>query len=58
VDESGIRIRKDADHYARLRINLVQLAPKRWTRPRAPSMSRRPSLSYDRLLIATAPGQP
>ncbi|WP_026852624.1 NAD(P)/FAD-dependent oxidoreductase [Geothrix fermentans] len=54
IDEAGTHIRKDADHYDRLRINLVQ------ARARAIDIANRTvdlgggrSLSFDRLLIAT-----
>jgi NAD(P)H-nitrite reductase large subunit len=54
IDEAGTYIRKDADHYRRLRINLVQArAQSVDTAARAVGIGNGRSLPYDRLLIAT-----
>jgi len=54
IDEAGTRIRKDADHYGRLRINLVQARAQAVnTAARAVELGSNGSLPYDRLLIAT-----
>ncbi len=54
IDEAGVRIRKDADHYARLRINLVQARAEAVdTSARAVDIGNLRRLPYDRLLIAT-----
>ena len=53
IDEAGTHIRKDADHYARRRIDLVQARARAVdTVARTVDLGGR-SLSYDRLLIAT-----
>ncbi len=54
IDESGTYIRKDADHYARLRIALVQgRAQSLDPRARVVDLGGGHSLPYDRLLVAT-----
>lgn len=54
VDEAGIRIRKDADHYGRLRIDLVQARAQAVdTAARVVDVGHGRSVLYDRLLIAT-----
>jgi len=54
IDEAGTHIRKDADHYGRLRINLVlSRAQAVDTVARAVDVGNGRSLPYDRLLIAT-----
>jgi NAD(P)H-nitrite reductase large subunit len=54
IDEAGTYIRKDADHYARLRICLVQgRAEAVDTAARVVSLGNGRRLSYDRLLVAT-----
>jgi len=53
IAETGTHLRKDADHYARLRIQLVQASAKAVdTAARTVDIGGR-SLPYDRLLIAT-----
>ncbi|MFN7959579.1 MAG: FAD-dependent oxidoreductase [Holophagaceae bacterium] len=53
IAEAGTHLRKDADHYARLRIQLVQASAKGVdTVARTVDVGGR-SLPYDRLLIAT-----
>ncbi len=53
IDETGTFLRKDADHYARLRIQLVQARAQAVdTTARTVELGGR-SLPYDRLLIAT-----
>ncbi|NWJ42331.1 MAG: NAD(P)/FAD-dependent oxidoreductase [Geothrix sp.] len=53
IPEAGTHLRKDADHYARLRIQLVQASAKAVdTAARTVDVGGR-GLSYDRLLIAT-----
>ncbi len=54
IDEAGTHIRKDANHYDRLRISLVQdRAQAIDTAGRAVDVGNGRSLPYDRLLIAT-----
>ena len=54
IDEAGTHIRKDANHYDRLRINLVQSRARAVdTAARAVDVGNGRSLPYDRLLIAT-----
>ena len=54
IDEAGTYIRKDADHYDRLRIQLVQARVQAVdTAARAVDVGNGRSLPYDRLLIAT-----
>jgi NAD(P)H-nitrite reductase large subunit len=54
IDAAGIRIRKNADHYGRMRIGLVQAhAQAVDTNARAVDIGDGRSLPYDRLLIAT-----
>jgi NAD(P)H-nitrite reductase large subunit len=54
IDEAGTYIRKDAGHYARQRISLVQArAQSVDTAARAVDVGNGRSLPYDRLLIAT-----
>jgi len=54
IDEAGTYIRKDADHYGRLRIQLVQARVQAVdTAARAVDVGNSRSLPYDRLLIAT-----
>ena len=54
IDEAGTHIRKDANHYDRLRITLVQARAQAIdTAGRAVDVGNGRSLSYDRLLIAT-----
>ena len=53
IDEAGTRIRKDADHYVRLRIGLVQARAQAVdTRARVVEIGGGRSLPYDRLLVA------
>ena len=54
IDEAGTHIRKDADHYDRLRINLVQARARAIdTANRTVDLGGGRSLPFDRLLIAT-----
>lgn len=54
IDETGTHIRKNADHYGRLRIDLVQArAESVDTAGRNVNIGNGRRLSYDRLLIAT-----
>jgi NAD(P)H-nitrite reductase large subunit len=54
IDEAGTHIRKDANHYDRLRITLVQARAQAIdTAGRAVDVGNGRSLPYDRLLIAT-----
>ena len=54
IDEAGTYIRKDPDHYGRLRIELVQARAQAVdTAGRAVDLGNGRSLPYDRLLIAT-----
>jgi NAD(P)H-nitrite reductase large subunit len=54
IDEAGTYIRKDASHYARQRISLVQARAQAVdTVARAVDVGNGRSLPYDRLLIAT-----
>jgi len=54
IDEAGTHIRKDAGHYARQRISLVQARAQALdTAARAVDVGNGRSLPYDRLLIAT-----
>ena len=54
IDEAGTWIRKDRDHYGRLRINLVEARARTVdTAARAVDVGSGRSLPYDRLLIAT-----
>jgi len=54
IAEAGTHLRKDADHYQRLRIQLVQArAQSVDTAARTVSLGDGRSLPYDRLLIAT-----
>ena len=54
IDEQGTHLRKDADHYARLRILLVEARAEGIdTTARTVALSSGRSLPYDRLLIAT-----
>lgn len=54
IDEAGTYIRKDADHYARLRITLVHARAQAVdTAARTVEVGGGRALSYDRLLIAT-----
>jgi NAD(P)H-nitrite reductase large subunit len=54
IDEAGTRIRPDAGHYGRLRIDLVQDRARAVdTAARTVELGRGPALAYDRLLIAT-----
>ena len=54
IAEAGTHLRKDADHYSRLRIQLVQArAQSVDTANRTVSVGAGKSLPYDRLLIAT-----
>lgn len=54
IDEAGTHIRKDANHYDRLRIQLVQARAQAIdTAGRAVDIGNGRSLPYDRLLIAT-----
>ena len=54
IDEAGTHIRKDADHYERLRIDLVQARAQAVdTAGRTVDVGNGRSLPYDRLLIAT-----
>ena len=54
IDEAGTYIRKDADHYGRLRIGLVHARARAVdTAARAVDLGDGRSLPYDRLLIAT-----
>ncbi|RPJ84152.1 MAG: NAD(P)/FAD-dependent oxidoreductase [Acidobacteria bacterium] len=54
IDETGIRIRKDAGHYGRMGITLVQARARSVdTASRLVDLSNGRSLPYDRLLVAT-----
>ena len=54
IDEAGTWIRKDRDHYGRLRINLVEARARTVdAAARAVDVGSGRSLPYDRLLIAT-----
>ncbi|MFO7693661.1 MAG: FAD-dependent oxidoreductase [Vicinamibacterales bacterium] len=54
IDEAGTYIRKDPDHFRRLRIELVHARAQAVdTAARTVGLSNRRSLSYDRLLVAT-----
>ncbi|MDP1833187.1 MAG: FAD-dependent oxidoreductase [Geothrix sp.] len=54
INEAGTHLRKDADHYGRLRIQLVQARARAVdTAARTVDLGGGRSLSYDRLLIAT-----
>jgi NAD(P)H-nitrite reductase large subunit len=54
IDEAGTHIRKDANHYDRLRITLVQARAQAIdTAGRAVDVGNGRNLPYDRLLIAT-----
>jgi NAD(P)H-nitrite reductase large subunit len=54
IDEAGTHIRKDADHYRRLRIDLLQARAQAVdTTARSVDVGNGRSLPYDRLLIAT-----
>jgi NAD(P)H-nitrite reductase large subunit len=54
IDETGTHIRKNADHYGRLRIDLVQArAQSVDTAGRTVNIGNGQALPYDRLLIAT-----
>jgi NAD(P)H-nitrite reductase large subunit len=54
IDETGTHIRKDADHFGRLRIDLVHARAQGVdTAARAVSVGNGRTLPYDRLLIAT-----
>jgi NAD(P)H-nitrite reductase large subunit len=54
IDEGGTRIRKNADHYERLRIDLVRARARAVdTTARIVDMGNGHVLTYDRLLIAT-----
>ncbi len=54
IDEAGTYIRKDADHYGRLRIGLVHARARGLdTAARRVDIGNGRSLPYDRLLIAT-----
>ncbi len=61
IDEAGTHLRKDADHFARLRITLRQAAAQSLdTQARTVALSDGGALAYDRLLLATgaAPTSP
>ena len=54
IDEAGTYIRKDADHYGRLRIGLVQARAKAVdTAARVVDIGNGRAIPYDRLLVAT-----
>jgi len=54
IDETGTHIRKDADHYRRLRIDLLQARAQAVdTTARSVDVGNGRSLPYDRLLVAT-----
>jgi len=54
IDEAGTYIRKDADHYARLRICLIQARAQAVDKTaRVVEIGNGRSLPYDRLLVAT-----
>lgn len=54
IQEAGTHLRKDADHYRRLRIDLVQgRAQAVDTRARTVALAGGGTLAFDRLLIAT-----
>ena len=54
IGEDGTHLRKDADHFARLRIALRQSAAERIdTQARSVSLQGGDVLPYDRLLLAT-----
>jgi NAD(P)H-nitrite reductase large subunit len=54
IDETGTHLRKDADHYRRLHISLVQARAQAIdTTARAVHLGNSHSLPYDRLLIAS-----
>jgi len=54
IDEAGTYIRKDPDHFRRLRLELVHARARDVdTASRTVALSNRRSLPYDRLLIAT-----
>jgi NAD(P)H-nitrite reductase large subunit len=54
IQEAGTHIRKDTDHYGRLRISLVQARAQAVdTAARAVDVGNSRSLPYDRLLVAT-----
>ena len=61
IGEAGTYLRKDADHFARLRIELRRAAARRLdTQARTVALSDGGTLGYDRLLLATgsAPASP
>src|SRR5512136_1734598 len=54
IEETGTHIRKDADHYAHLRIGLVQARARAIdTAARFVALADGRTVPYDRLLIAT-----
>ena len=54
IDEKGTRLRKDADHYRKLRIELVQARARAIdTAARTVDAGDGRKIPYDRLLIAT-----